>query len=159
VTYNAETGLYTYSYALDNRDQVEPISQFGIVILPGVLYGEFPALPHTSPPGWQFFTAYSGGYDSYPATTYQWWYNPEGLPAGSYLVGFSFSTSHPPRTASTPNYRLLYGGGPSRPYSEETGVVVAPELLDVLPILGTATKLLLVLTVALIGVVHLRVWR
>ena len=150
VDFSARSGLYTYRYALDNRAGTKIITDFGILIIPGVALDRLPPLPHTSPPGWNMVTSVGGGSVG-GGGTFQEWYTTGALLPGQYLSGFSFTTSQPPRSSTTTNYYVHspqsgVGSGPL-----ELGSIEAPELISLVPALGTFAKVMLMFAVAAIG--------
>jgi len=148
VDYSPSTGLYTYHYAIDNHNSIGAINQFGILVLP-IPAGSFSPLPHTSPPGWQFFTAFN------VYGTYMYWYDPNGdVPVDAYLDGFSLTSDHPPQTPPTAFNYTDFGSGP--PQVDEKGLVVGPWLIDVIPTLDGALEIILTLVIGLVGCLRLR---
>lgn len=152
VDFSPGTGLYTYRYALDNRAGTMSITDFGILVIPGVELHTFPPLPHTSPPGWSMVSS-TGGATVGGGGTFQEWSAslPGGLLPGQYLSGFSFSTKQPPRSSATINYFVFSPQSPAGGDFYEKGSIVAPEFIGLVPALGAFAKLMLMLAVAAVG--------
>lgn len=129
VTYSAQTGEYTYLYAVDNRGGTDNVVEVAVVIIPDAGLYQLPPLQHTSPTRWEFVTSVGGRPGVPPSGTFQQWYNPTGVPPGQYLNGFSFTTPYAPRTATGLNYQLFHL--PSGTF--DTGEVIAPQLPPRLP--------------------------
>jgi hypothetical protein len=107
VAFDSNTGLYTYSYTLDNTKGSKAVSEITILVVRRNLVGPFPAppwpVPYTSPNGWQFFIS-NGGLGSDVGSNYTW----SGyLPVGSVLSGFSFSLISAPVKSSLNDYFLF----------------------------------------------------
>src|SRR5262245_26681112 len=74
VTYDPATGLYTYSYTLDDRAAVAPIDQIYIRIATGVDDFTLAPVGHTGPAPFTDFTTYVGGGPAgYPSGTMFGW--------------------------------------------------------------------------------------
>jgi hypothetical protein len=150
VTFSAESGLYTYRYAIDNRNGAHFVVGIGVLVIPNAAFYQLAPLQHTSPPDWDFGTAAFDWTVNPPPGTYQQWTGRVGLSPGSYLSGFSIATSYPPTTRATPNYWLV-----RFPNELDTGVVPAPELPapPSIPSLSPAVSIFLCLALASVAVV------
>ena len=132
VSFDPTTGLYTYSYTLDNQSGPAPIYDIDILIDMTVI--GYISSSHTNPAGWTSYSAQSGYSALPPLDEYGmfWeWYTPGGgVPVGSDLSGFSLITRVAPSTSSSNDYFLSgagYSGGPAPNYGvAEYGHVVAP---------------------------------
>jgi hypothetical protein len=107
VAFNSNTGLYTYSYALDNTNGTKGVSEITVLVVRQNSVGHFPSppwpVPHTSPSGWNFDIS-NGGLGNGVGGNYTW----RGyLPVGSVLSGFAFSVNLAPAKSSLSNYFLF----------------------------------------------------
>jgi len=140
ASFSPTTGLYTYSYTLQNTGGDGRINQF-YVFINSIGYPNIDVVATTSPAGWHFegggpnHTGFCGangcGWAWYPEN-----YITQGLPEGATLSGFSFQVFTPPATSSVTNYLLYF---PDAPFdvAAVTGHVVAPDELVPFPPLTT----------------------
>jgi hypothetical protein len=146
ASFNQASGLYTYSYLVDNRLGPAPIDEVGILIHSSQQDQSLVPLEHTEPPGWRFLTATSGN-SAFPplmefGTFWQWRDADAGMvpvPVGSTLGGFSFTTNLPPTARTNNNFFLTsytFDGGPSSQLGNivEFGHIVAPDFSSIGPI-------------------------
>jgi hypothetical protein len=135
VSFDSNTGLYTYNYTLDNTSGPAGIKEFSVLYDTSQDKTTTPPLSFTSPSGWSFGEAVSGSSADSPLNEFGafWqWYAAEALPSGSTMSGFSFTTSFAPVTGSANNYFLWsnsYTGGPASIGNGgivEWGHIVAP---------------------------------
>jgi hypothetical protein len=107
-TFDPMTGLYTYSYTIDNiAGPSSPITTFGVKINNAA--GTVSEPISTSPMGWGFSVAASSCC-ALLGTFFQWSYLlvPQvGIPPGSILSGFSFSVPYAPSNSLSDNYFLF----------------------------------------------------
>lgn len=129
------SGLYTYSYVIDNTAGDTPVWEFGILVSISQTPGPAP-ISYTAPAGWILTGAVSGSIANPP-------YNESGgfeefidtqapadeAPTGGTLSGFSFSVYSPPTDGSANNYYAL-GGDPT---IVGYGITLAPNLVSPLP--------------------------
>jgi len=135
VSFDSNTGLYTYNYTLDNTSGPAGIKEFSVLYDTSQNKTSAPPLSFTSPSGWSFGEAVSGSSADSPLNEFGafWqWYASQALPTGGTMSGFSFTTSFAPVTGSANNYFLWsnsYTGGPAAIGNGgivEWGHVVAP---------------------------------
>ena len=128
VTYDVQTGRFTYRYAIDNRLGDETVIDVAVLVIRDVFLWDLPPLEHTSPAGWSFATTV-GGANPPNGTFQEWGNNNHGVPPHGYLSGFSLTTEHPPQATVEVNYFLL------RTPSDQLdkGTVPAPALPPFLP--------------------------
>jgi hypothetical protein len=136
VSFDSNSGLYTYSYTLDNTSGLAAIKELSVLVDSSQASVSTPPVSYTSPAGWSMGAAVSGSSADSPLNEYGafWqWYAGQALPMGSTLSGFSFMTSFAPVTDSANNYFLWsnsYTGGPSLLGNGgivEWGHIVAPD--------------------------------
>jgi hypothetical protein len=136
VSFDPNTGLYTYSYILDNTSGPAAIKELSILFDSSQASVSPPPHSYTTPSGWSFGQAVSGSSADSPLNEYGafWqWYASQVLPTGSTMSGFSFTTPFAPVTGSDNNYFLWsnsYTGGPSLIGNGgivEWGHIVAPD--------------------------------
>ncbi len=119
VSFDSNTGLYTYSYTLDNTSGPAAIKEFSVLVDSSQASVSAPPVSHSDPTAWSFGAAVSGTSALSPLDEYGafWqWYGSQALTAGGIMSGFSFTTPHAPVTDSANNYFLWsnsYSGGPS----------------------------------------------
>jgi hypothetical protein len=102
VSYDPHTLLYTYSYAVTNTSSQGWLHEFDIrvgpapVTLPGQALAD-PARPVavTSPAGWTFNATVTFP-SSYAGAGTNWSWVSAGIPTGTTVSGFSFTTPAPP---------------------------------------------------------------
>jgi PEP-CTERM motif len=141
VSFDANTGLYTYSYALDNTNGTLPITEVSILVQD---YGHPPPagmmhspliwpVAHTSAAGWNFVNSFGGISPEPVGAFYAWQAQDSGaVLVGSTLFGFSFTLDLAPTNASFSNYFLfgenyfLVGVPEGRGDVLEIGNIVAP---------------------------------
>jgi len=135
VSFDSNTGLYTYSYTLDNTTGPAVIKELSILFDSSQNSVSAPPHSFTTPTGWSFGEAVSGSSADSPLNEFGafWqWYGSQALPTGSAMGGFSFTTPFAPVTGSANNYFLWsnsYTGGPSSIGNGgivEWGHIVAP---------------------------------
>jgi hypothetical protein len=138
VSLDSNTGLYTYSYTLDNTSGSAAIKELSILVDSSQARVNNPSLSFTTPSGWSMGAAVSGSSADAPLNEYGvfWqWFAGQALPTGSTLSGFSFITPFAPVTGSANNYFLWsnsYTGGPASIGSGgivEWGHIVAPDFV------------------------------
>lgn len=136
VSFDSESGLFTYSYTLDNTAGLASIKELAVLVDSSQATVSTPPLSFTTPAGWSFSGAVSGSSASSPLNEYGafWlWYASQALPVGGAMSGFSFTTSFAPDTGTANNYFLWsnsYSGGPSMIGNGgilEWGHIVAPD--------------------------------
>jgi len=136
-SFDISTGLYTYSYILNNSGGTEGVNELAILVAsPNKNFSLVPNA-HSSPAGWDFLTAISGNIENPPVnevgTFWRWFQGGSGLSVGNVLSGFSFSTTAAPTSSTSNNYFLysssLTGGPPGLNGVFEFGHVVAPALV------------------------------
>jgi hypothetical protein len=128
--YDGHTGLWTYTYYVDNSNGVADIREISILIDSSTKDGPEPVI-HNEPVGWRIGRAESGASAQPPINAFGtfWVWEPNFGEAGPILVGqtlrgFSFSTIVAPAVGVGNNYFLYsttYSGGP--PNIGEGGVV------------------------------------
>lgn len=135
VSFDSNTGLYTYSYALDNTSGPAAIKELSVLFDSSQNSVSAPPHSYATPGGWSFGEAVSGRSADSPLNEFGafWqWYAGQALPIGSTMGGFSFTTSFAPVTGSANNYFLWsnsYTDGPSAIGNGgilEWGHIVAP---------------------------------
>ena len=139
VSFNTITNLYTYNYVVDNRSGTVPVNEVSILINSSEGIESLIPFSHTDPSGWGFHTAISGTSALPPLDEFGafWgWFSSEGVPVGSILGGFTFTTDSGPVSSLNNNYFLystslaLSGGGPpNQPGVVEYGHIVAPNVV------------------------------
>jgi len=136
VSFDSNTGLYTYNYVLDNTSGPAAIKELSVLYDSSQNNASPPPVSYTSPAGWSFGEAVSGSSADSPLNEFGafWqWYAGQALPTGSTMSGFSFTTSFAPVTGSANNYFLWsnsYTGGPASIGNGgivEWGHIVAPD--------------------------------
>jgi hypothetical protein len=136
VSFDTNTGLYTYSYILDNTSGTAAIKEFSVLFDSSQASVSPPPHSYTAPSGWSFGQAVSGSSADSPLNEYGafWqWRASQALPTGSSMNGFSFTTPYAPVTGTDNNYFLWsnsYTGGPSLIGNGgivEWGHIVAPD--------------------------------
>jgi hypothetical protein len=134
VSFDAHTGLYTYSYTLDNRHGPGVITQLDVEF-ESLRFEDFQQpLGHSTAPGWEFRTEVSGGIANPPYAevgSFWAWYNASGVPVGATLSGFSFTTRAGPTAGTGNNYFVFANDQGSVPPDfgiVAYGHVVAPDL-------------------------------
>jgi len=136
VSFDPNAGLYTYSYLIDNATGPATINELSVLVQTGFNGNGLSGPPaHADPSGWFFYTAYSGSSALPPVNElgiFWEWHDYSGLPGGSSLAGFSFTTPYGPTPSTSNNYFLwssTYTGGPACCAGVvEYGHVVAPDL-------------------------------
>lgn len=136
VSFDPSAGLYTYSYLLDNVSGPATINELSVLVQTGPNSNGLSGPPaHSDPTAWFFFTAYSGNIALPPVNElgiFWAWHDYSGLPVGSSLAGFSFTTPYGPTPSTANNYFLWsnsYNGGPPCCTGVvEYGHVIAPNL-------------------------------
>lgn len=149
VTFASNTGLYTYRYAIDNRAGTSSVNELGVLLVPKQFLF-LPALQHTSPPGW-FFAPSIGFISDALQGAFQEWQSPDGVRAGEYLSGFSITTSLPPRNDNTLNYFLFNRVGPTDSFFD-VGTIEGPSSPIPIPAISPIAKLLMLFSLALVGI-------
>jgi len=147
VSFDSNTGLYTYSYSLDNTSGPGAIKELSVLVDSSQNRVSAPPASFASPTGWSSRQAVSGTSADSPLNEFgafwQWWAN-QALPVGNTMTGFSFTTAFAPVTGSANNYFLWsnsYTGGPSAIGNGgivEWGHVVAPNFVAAVPIPAAA---------------------
>jgi hypothetical protein len=136
VTYDADTGLYTYTYSL-NRQGKYFIDGFEVLAVRGADGPGLAPVAQTAPLGWMFWSGYSGldfsawGFAPLPAGFYWGW----GIPFRTHPpdvpdpLRFSFTTAAAPAPVSGASY-LIWNGvvDAEPPFPAEIGSVSAPNL-------------------------------
>lgn len=139
VAYDPRTGLYTYSYALDDRSAAAPVSHIFVRVLTDSYQDGLSPAGSTAPNPYAFGT-FTGqgliGHPEFPGGTFFGWTvggNPPPLTAGV-TTGFSFTTRYAPGTGTggPDNYYLWSTAATDRlgglAYGvQEVGHVVAPD--------------------------------
>jgi hypothetical protein len=134
-SFSPATGLYTYSYTLQNTGGDGRINQF-YVNINSIGYTNIDPVATTSPPGWHFDGGgpYHTGFCGADGCGWAWFpedYITQGLAEGATLSGFSFQVFLPPATTGLTNYLLYF---PDAPFGlSVTGNVVAPDELVPFP--------------------------
>jgi hypothetical protein len=157
VSFDSGTGLYTYSYTIDNTSgPVVGIGNISIIVdtNPNELpYPPFP-VPNTEPAEWNFGGGWTGpapGTVNEIGSVYEFIADPPGndeLPVQTTLGGFSFSVPIPPTTSLSNNYFIFspdYSGGPPLPGGNHIsgfGNVVAPDFALETPLPPTWSMML-----------------
>ena len=143
VSFDSNTGLYTYSYILDNTSGPAAIKELSVLVDSSQDRVSTPPLSYTTSAGWSFGKAVSGSSANSPLNEYGafWqWYASQALPTGGTMSGFSFTTSSAPVTGSANNYFLWsnsYTSGPSLIGNGgivEWGHIVAPDFGATVPV-------------------------
>jgi hypothetical protein len=130
VSFDAVSGLYTYSYVIDNRSGPADITDLSVLI--NTESANFTLFPdaHTEPDGSNFHVAVSGGSANPPLNEFGTFWEWECYaPVGSETAGFSFTTAVPPAQTSENNYFIFasrYYGGVNGDGIVEYGHVVGP---------------------------------
>ncbi|HYA39622.1 MAG TPA: VPLPA-CTERM sorting domain-containing protein [Candidatus Methylomirabilis sp.] len=136
VSFDSNTGLYTYSYILDNTSGLAAIKELSVLVDNSQDKITKAPLSYTTPTGWYLGQAVSGSSADSPLNefgTFWQWYASQALPTGGTMSGFSFTTSIAPVTGSANNYFLWsnsYTGGPPAIGNGgivEWGHIVAPD--------------------------------
>jgi hypothetical protein len=110
VSFNAATGIYTYSYTLDNTAGTGTIVGFDLEYS-SLAFTYLQPLSYTSAPDWGF------GLASGVAFGGTWWawnplgppFGPPGVPPGESLSGFSVQTTVAPSTSTANDYFVAEG--------------------------------------------------
>lgn len=132
VSLDAMTGLYDYSYTIDNTGGPGNVTQLYLQVN-SIGGADFYPTSYSSPAGWTFSVGWfagssctlfgeCGGFWSWQTPNG----SPNGLPSGQTLGGFSFETAVAPSTSVANDYSLYY---PYFPYDTVFGNVVAPDFL------------------------------
>lgn len=130
VSFDPATNLYTYSYTIDNTNGPAPIT--GVRVRVDAL-----PLSHSEPAGWLYATngvAIAGPPVNVMGRVVTWdsgnGSEIDGVPVGSILGGFSFTTPIAPLTTGQNNFFLVglefSGGPPEFPRIVTFGNVVGP---------------------------------
>lgn len=136
VSFDSDSGLYTYSYVLDNTAGLAAIKELSVLVDGSQDKLTQTPLSHTSPSAWSLREAVSGSSADSPLNefgTFWQWYAGPALSIGETMSGFSFTTSVAPVIGSANNYFLWsnsYTGGPSGIGNGgivEWGHIVAPD--------------------------------
>jgi hypothetical protein len=113
--FDPATGLYTYSYAVQN-DSSSTISNVDILVGNAALgtYNGQPIPPtYAAPSGWTMYGATSGSIANPPYNEgggfYEWYGGANGIKPGTNAFGFSVTTSFAPTLANGLNDYFLYG--------------------------------------------------
>jgi hypothetical protein len=134
VAYDPQTGFYTYSYELDNRNGRGAINELSVLFERNRFNYFLKPDGYTAPAGWQFVTAVSGGIANPPfreTGSFWQWDNPQGLAVGQVLGGFSFSTHYRTESLSGNNYFVFSADRANVPPYDgvvEYGHIAAPDL-------------------------------
>lgn len=127
VSFNAATGIYTYSYTIDNIGGTGPMFGFSLQISPG--YSDFYPLSYTMPPGWDFTVGSVAGGSCQEfgecGAFWSWEENQNGVLPGESLSGFSFQTTVAPSTSAGNDY-FTFDGSVDNIYDAVFGNVVVP---------------------------------
>jgi hypothetical protein len=136
VSFDDRTGLYTYSYVVDNRQGAFAVTQVNVLV--DSTQSNFSLAPNsqTSPAGWEFDTSVSGGIANPPFNefgTFWSWNNDPGaeVAPGTVSPVFSFTTPRAPNTVLNNNFFLFSGTAPLTPPLDGIvafGHVVAPDI-------------------------------
>src|SRR5215469_6726958 len=132
VAFDSSSGIYTYSYTLQNMGGSGRITQLyvGVNSIP---FSSFAPLSHTEPAGWAFDTGFSGGPPPTAIGSWQWHAidSTGGLPEGDTLTGFSFQTLTAPGVWNRLNYEVFFPDGLAifENTDHEFGQVVSPDYL------------------------------
>lgn len=126
-SYDANSGLYTYDYTLDNSAGTGHITVLSILISDEYDFSLQPD-SSTSPTGWSLDTATGGDCDTIGCGTFFQWNTLGSLPPGDTLSGFSFTTAHAPSTHNPNNYGVFSDGD-----YVEYGYIVAPDIEGTTP--------------------------
>ena len=130
VSFDSTSNLYTYSYVVDNTFGLAPINTIDIFVNSHQIDYSFAPVSTTSPAGF-IFDGVSAGCGSplfeNPCATAWGWFDgiPGGVPVGSVLGGFSFTTPVAPTTNNYTNYGLFALTLPNAVVG--SGHIVAPE--------------------------------
>jgi hypothetical protein len=133
VAFDPASGLYTYSYVVDNRSGPAAVTEVSILVDSSRQLGPGP-LGHTDPSGTRFQLTYSG-FSALPPLNefgrFFAWEIPQGVSVGATLSGFSFTTDRGPTPGGYNNYfvfsRFFPGGPPEHQGVVEYGHIVAPD--------------------------------
>ncbi len=115
VSVDAMTGLYVYSYTIDNTGGAGNVTDFELQVNSLNGGSNFFPTSNSSPAGWTF--SVGGGAGSICASAGEcgsfWLWttpnpSPNGLPSGQTLSGFSFETAVAPSASVANNYFLFY---------------------------------------------------
>ncbi len=141
VSFDSNTGLYTYSYSLDNTTGPATLNELSVIIDSSQNRINRYPLSYTEPSGTGFGIAVSGTSADPPLNEFGiiWDWSME-LPVGNTLSGFSFTTAVVPVSGTANNYFLwssFYTGGPPLIGGGgivEYGHIVAPDYGATVPI-------------------------
>lgn len=129
--------LYTYSYGLDNSSGPGPINEVSILIDSAAINLTLNPLSSTSPLGWSFHVAFSGGIANPPYNEFGtfWQWGGTDLSVGQTLGGFSFTTTVAPTTLMNNNYFLFcpQNCGSFTDGIVEYGHIIAPDFAHPTP--------------------------
>jgi hypothetical protein len=129
VVFDQATGLYTYSYTVDNSQGDKGVSELSILVVNGSVVGLNPDVPASAPP-WPIpntspvvqepsyqngtFTGFVpvtanfvnsfGGFREMRGSFYAW---DTYIPVGEIVSGFSFSSVYAPSVSTTDDYFLF----------------------------------------------------
>lgn len=135
VVFDAGSGLYTYSYTLDNTAGSTVTDDFAVLILPNASLPRFDDFTtSTSPPGWAFAVSV-GGLPSVFGTFFEWGdFGPcqtaatcSGVQPGASLSGFSVTLPFEPTGSLADNYFIFLPFGTESQF--QLGNVVAPDVV------------------------------
>ncbi len=110
VSFNPSDQAYTYTYVIDNRLGLVPISEFSVLVDSKHQNSALVPSAHGGPDGWAFATSLSGSIADPPVSefgTFWAWNNHHGIPAGSVSTPFFFTTSRIANTYLNNNFFLF----------------------------------------------------
>jgi hypothetical protein len=127
------SGLYAYSYVVDNRRGQVAVNEVAILVDSVNINTNVTPKDIGEPSGWRFSTAFSGSSSDPPVNefgTFWDWFNESGVPAGTVSDVFSFVTNRAPTLVTKNNYFLYSAQVSSVPPLDGIvayGNIVAPD--------------------------------
>jgi PEP-CTERM motif len=132
VSRDPSTGLYTYTYSLNQLASPLYIGSFEVLVAPGVDRPGLAPVAQSAPADWSFWSSYIPDGDLVLPGFYWGWggpHHPTGLTSFPDRLSFSFTTASPPGHGTGTNYEIrnkVFVDEPSGPL--EVGSTSVPDL-------------------------------